>query len=131
MNRWPAIIRQVDRDQGLARIACGHGAGVLYALVVDDGAEWLRPDRVVHLLFKETEVVLSPRGTAAWPGSFPAQVASVRDGSILSEIVLECAGASLRVLLDSSVGKALGLREGLAVDAWIPPASLALEDRET
>ena len=130
LNRWPGVIRQVDRDQGLARIACSHDAGVLYALVVDDGVEWIRPERRVHLLFKETEVVLSPCGTAPWPGSFPAKVVSVRHGRILSEVVLECAGAPLCALLDSAVEKALGIRDGLEVDAWIPPAALALEDGE-
>jgi molybdopterin-binding protein len=131
MNRWPGSIRHVDRDQGLARITCGHDAGPLHALVVDDGAGWIRAGRAVHLLFKETEVVLSPRGTAPWPGSFPAKVASVRRGRILSEVELECAGSTLCALLDSAVEEALGIREGLEVDAWIPPAALALEDGET
>ena len=130
MNRWPGVIREVDRDRGLARIACGHEAGVFHALVVDDNADWIRPGKSIQLLFKETEVVLSPRGTAPWPGSFPAKVASVHHGRILSEVVLECAGGTLCVLLDSAVEEALGLREGLAVDVWIPPAALALEDGE-
>jgi hypothetical protein len=128
VNRWPGIILRVDRDQGLARIVCGHGADILHALVVDDDAPWIHPGRTVHLLFKETELVVSPPGTAPWPGAFRAAVAKIVSGQVLTEISLECAGDPLRVLVDSSLERALGIRPGIEVDLWIPPAALALED---
>jgi molybdopterin-binding protein len=128
MNRWSATIEAVERDQGLALVSCRHRAALFDALLVDDGADWVRPGRPVHLLFKETEVVLAPAARAAWPGSFSVQVVSVRSGKVLTETVLDASGSALVVLLDAKVASALELREGLAVDAWIPPASLALEE---
>lgn len=131
MNRWPGIIRRVDRDQGLARIVCGHGTDTLHALVVDDGAQWLRTGRKVHLLFKETEVVVAHSGTAPWPGAFLAIVVAIASGQVLSEVKMDCSGTPLCALLDSAVVRALGMREGSSVDVWIPSAALALEDRGT
>jgi hypothetical protein len=128
MNRWSATIEGMVRDHGMALVSCRHSAGLSGALLVDDGADWIRPDRRVHLLFKETEVVLAPSGSAVWPGAFPVRIESVRSGKVLTETVLAASGASLVALLDTQVAFALGLREGLALDAWIPPASLALED---
>jgi hypothetical protein len=130
MNRWPGIIRRVDREQGLARVVCGRGTDTLQALVVDDGATWLRAGRKVHLLFKETEIVVSHAGTAPWPGAFPAVVANILLGQILSDVTMDCSGTPLRALLDSDVVRALGMRGGLPLDVWIPASALALEDRE-
>lgn len=130
MNRWPGTIRTVDRDRGLARVACSRGADTLHALVVDDGARWLCPGRKVHLLFKETEVVVSHAGTAPWPGAFAGVVVALAQGHVLSEARMDCSGSALCALLDSAVAGALGIREGSSVDLWIPPAALALEDRE-
>lgn len=128
MNRWPGTILRVDRDQGLARVVCGHGTDTLHSLVVDDDAPWIRTGQAVHLLFKETEVVVSPSGTAPWPGVFRAVVAKIVSGQVLTEIWLDCPGDPLRVLVDSAVERTLELRQGTPVDIWIPPAALALED---
>ncbi|HXP90994.1 MAG TPA: hypothetical protein VN931_08710, partial [Fibrobacteria bacterium] len=128
LNRWPGLILRVDRDQGLARIVCEHGTDILHALVVDDGAPWIRSGQAVHLLFKETEVVVSPAGMAPWPGAFRAAVVEVRFGQVLTAISMDRTGEPLGVLLDSAVARALELRPGIEVDLWIPPAALALED---
>jgi hypothetical protein len=128
MNRWTATIESIEAEEGLVRASCMAGDRILSVLLVDDGARWIAAGREVHLLFKETEVVLAPCGRAPWPGAFPAQASTVRPGAVVTEASFEGPGGSFSVLLDSRTAQALSLRDGTVLDAWLPPSSIAMEE---
>jgi hypothetical protein len=130
MNRMEGTIEAVEGKAGILSIQVSTPAGPIEALVfgTSGSVPWIVPSARVVASFKESDVLVAPRGAFPWPGSIPARVAGKTDSDILSRLDLDCGGGRIVALVPVVRLSHLGIGTGSEIDAWVHPHEVVLEE---
>lgn len=129
MNRIEGRVEARTGSSGVQSIRTASACGTFQALVFEKPgtAPWLDPGSRVHLVFKESDVLIARPGTLPWPGAIPARISALFPSEILVRVEMESVGLPVCALVPQGLLEALGLGPGESVEFWVPPHDLVLE----
>lgn len=132
MNTLQGKIQDVTVNGSLSLI---HVAleGALFSVIVIDTpktASYLKPDKSVSVIFKETEVVI---GTGVDPAvslqnRLSGTITTIESGELLSKVVLETATGIIVSVITTQAVKKLGLKQGMEAMALIKTNEIMLTE---
>jgi molybdopterin-binding protein len=105
--------------------------GNIYAVVLEspEEAEFVKENKQVKCIFKETEVLLL-REKVSQINLFEGTIKSLEKGRVLSMLVVDCKGEEIRVMLTSRQVDNLGLSQGTKVYMLLSPMHVILEAQD-
>jgi molybdopterin-binding protein len=114
MNRLSGTITQVQSDGALSLIDLQVGQSTLTALLVEtpQGTPWLQANTPVELLFKELEVAIASAtlsGEISLRNRSLSPIVSIRSDTLLSEVVFDFEGQTVRSIITTRSLKRLNL----------------------
>lgn len=132
MNRLRGLISGIESNGHISLVDVTVGADTFSAILLEspDNVAYLRLGNEVQVLFKATEVSLAKElnGLLSLRNRIRGKVSEIRHGAILSEVVFEYQGQSLRSIVTSRAVKCLDLDEGDEVDALIKANEVSLTE---
>lgn len=133
MNRIDGVVQERRGEAGVQTVRILCGAGSFEALVFErpGRSPWLEPEQPVRVAFKESDVLLAPRGGFPWEGGIEAHVLAVASYEVLGRVELQCCGSRILALAPLARLASQGIVAGMPVEVWVPPHEIVLEARDT
>jgi len=131
MNTIKGIVVAVNSTNGLCEVEVKTPLGNIYAVVLGSPgeAEFVKQNRKVKCIFKETEVLLLKENVSQI-NLFEGTIRSLEKGRVLSTLVVDCKGEEIRVMLTSRQVDTLGLSQGTKVYMLLSPMHVVLEAQD-
>jgi molybdopterin-binding protein len=131
MNTIKGIVVAVNSTNGLCEVEVKTPLGNIYAVVLESPgeAEFVKENKQVKCVFKETEVLLL-REKVSQINLFEGTIKSLEKGRVLSMLVVDCKGEEIRVMLTSRQVTTLGLSQGTKVYMLLLPMHVVLEAQD-
>jgi len=130
LNKLKGQIAAIECNSHMSLVDVAVGGDVFTATLLEtpDTAAYLRLGADVTLLFKETEVSLAKNlsGLISLRNRFPATVASIERGDIMSVVALDYAGLPLMSVITTRAVNRLQLAVGDTVEALVKANEIAL-----
>ncbi len=130
MNRLNGHVAAIESNSHMSLVDVTVGCDVFTATVLEtpETAAYLKVGQAVTLLFKETEVSLAKNlnGLITLRNRFPATVASIERGAIMSAVRLDYRGLPLTSVVTTRGVDRLQLAVGDEVEALIKANEVAL-----
>jgi molybdopterin-binding protein len=128
MNTIKGTVISVNSANGVSEVEVKTPLGSIYAVVLEspEEAEFVKQNKQVKCIFKETEVLLL-REKVSQINLFEGTIKSLEKGSLLSMLVVDCRGQEIRVMLTSRQVDTLGLSQGTKVYMLLSPMHVVLE----
>lgn len=130
MNLLRGRILEIQSDGHISLVDVAIAGDTFTAILLESpqSAPYLAIGKEVKVLFKETEVSLAKElsGRISLRNCIQARVVQIRDGVILSEVVLDYGGKVLSSIITSRAVKRLDLGEGDQVSALIKANEVSL-----
>lgn len=130
MNTFTGTIQLIETYQSLSLVRVKVHTTLFSAVVLEtpDTVSYLKDKNTVHVLFKETEVVIG-KGTdhaLSMQNKIVGKVSKIEKGKLLSKITLCTAIGILVAIITSNALKQLNLREDEYVTALIKTNQIML-----
>ena len=123
MNRIPGSIKNIQVSGRLSIVQVQAGEILLSAIVIDtpETAEWLRKDKDVELVFKETEVIIGVgvNHSVSLQNRIEGTISNIQESALLSKVMIETAVGTICSVLSTSGVHFLKLMQGMHVTAMI------------
>lgn len=131
MNTIKGTVVSVNSANGLCEVEVKTPLGNVYAVVLKslEEAEFVKENKQVKCIFKETEVLLL-REKVSQINLFEGTIRSLEKGLVLSMLVVDCKGEEIRVMLTSRQVDNLGLSQGTEVYMLLSPMHVILEAQD-
>jgi molybdopterin-binding protein len=131
MNTIKGTVISVNFANGLCEVEVKTPLGNIYAVVLEspEEAEFVKENKQVKCIFKETEVLLL-REKVSQINLFEGTIKSLEKGRVLSMLVVDCKGEEIRVMLTSRQVTTLGLSQGTKVYMLLSPMHVVLEAQD-
>ena len=131
MNTIKGTVVSVNSANGVSEVEVKTPLGSVYALVLESPgeAEFVKENKQVKCIFKETEVLLL-REKVSQINLFEGTIKSLEKGRVLSMLVVDCKGEEIRVMLTSRQVDNLGLSKGTEVYMLLSPMHVVLEAQD-
>jgi molybdopterin-binding protein len=131
MNTIKGTVISVNSANGLCEVEVTTPLGNIYAVVLESPgeAEFVKENKRVKCIFKETEVLLL-REKVSQINLFEGTIRSLEKGRVLSMLVVDCKGEEIRVMLTSRQVDTLGLSQGTKVYMLLSPMHVVLEAQD-
>lgn len=131
MNTIKGTVVSVNSANGLCEVEVKTPLANVYAVVLKspEEAEFLKQNKQVKCIFKETEVLLL-REKVSQINLFEGTIKSLEKGLVLSMLVVDCKGEEIRVMLTSRQVDNLGLSQGTEVYMLLSPMHVILEAQD-
>jgi len=128
MNTIKGTVVAVNSANGLCEVEVKTPLGNIYAVVLESPgeAEFVKQNKQVKCIFKETEVLLLKENVSQI-NLFEGTIKSLEKGRVLSMLVVDCKGEEIRVMLTSRQVDTLGLSQGTEVYMLLSPMHVILE----
>lgn len=130
MNKLPATIKAIQQSGTILLVDAEVGGQVFSALLIEsiNRPEWLEVDKLVDLIFKETEVSLAKnlQGQVSTRNRMKCRVLKVDKGELLSMITLQFNGFTIASAITTRAVNALQLKVGDEVDALVKANEVSL-----
>jgi molybdenum-pterin binding domain len=128
MNTIKGTVISVNSANGVSEVEVKTPLGNIYAVVLErpGEAEFVKENKQVKCIFKETEVLLL-REKVSQINLFEGTIRSLEKGRVLSMLVVDCKGQEIRVMLTSRQVDTLGLSQGTKVYMLLSPMHVILE----
>ncbi|MBV5326592.1 MAG: TOBE domain-containing protein [Chlorobium sp.] len=128
MNKLTAVIKKVERNESLCFLELDASGTSLSMLLFDLKPEFSEGSRV-HVLFKETEVVLAKRfsGEISLSNCFRAVITKLGMGDILADISLSCPAGKFSSIITMKALRRLELEPDDEVTVMVKASQLSLE----
>lgn len=134
MNRLRGTITAISCNDHLSLVDVVAGEDSYTAIVLEtpQSAPHLKVGNEVAVLFKETEVSLARNlsGDLSLRNRVPGQVRQIREGGILSEVVLDCRGVTITSIITTRAVRRFGLQEGEEVEALVKANEVTLAEAD-
>jgi len=130
MNRLPGTIVQVEASGSLALVEVAVGTLRFTATLLggrDEAPSW-PPGMAVTLLFKASEVALAKNlsGQLSMRNRLPARITAIERGSLLTRVMLDCAGHAIESVITTRSSQAMALAVGDAVEGLVKANEMSL-----
>lgn len=123
MNKFIGHITKIISEGSISKVCVDLGQNILLQTVVIDTPEtanYLKPNSVVEVMFKSTEVIISTsENNTSICNSISATVAEVRLGKLFSRIQLSSVLGDILCIGSAEQWKDLNLTEGSKVYALV------------
>lgn len=123
MNKFIGHITKIISEGSISKVCVDLGQNILLQTVVIDTPEtanYLKPNSVVEVMFKSTEVIISTsENNTSICNSISATVAEVRLGKLFSRIQLSSVLGDILCIGSAEQWKNLNLTEGSKVYALV------------
>lgn len=128
MNTIKGTVISVNSANGVSEVEVKTPLGNIYAVVLErpGEAEFVKENKQVKCIFKETEILLL-REKVSQINLFEGTIRSLEKGRVLSMLVVDCKGQEIRVMLTSRQVDTLGLSQGTKVYMLLSPMHVILE----
>ena len=134
MNRLRGQITGIESNGHISLVDVAVNGDTFAAILLEapDSAAYLAVGNPVDVLFKETEVSLAKNlsGLISLRNRMRATVQHIRQGEILSEVVLDYRGQPLTSIITSRSIQRMEIREGDEVEALIKANEVSLTEAE-
>ena len=132
MNRLEGQITSVQVSGTLSLVEVTVNGCVLSAIVIDTPgtASYLRTGHTVHVIFKETEVIIG-KGTEhliSLRNKLSGPIRSVEPGELLSKLVVDTKAGPVTSIITTRSVIQMGLKEGTLVTAMIKTNEMMLSE---
>ena len=133
MNRLQGHIVDIEVSGNLSVVTVAIDNNIrLKAIVIEtpESAEYLRKERQILLLFKETEVIIGTGKNfqVSVLNRIPGKIINIEKGRLLSRIVLETDGGEITAIIGSHAVDQLRLKMDLDVTAMIKLNEVMLKE---
>ncbi len=131
MNTIKGTVVSVNSANGVSEVEVKTPLGSVYAVVLEspEEAEFVKQNKQVKCIFKETEVLLL-REKVSQINLFEGTIKSLEKGRVLSMLVVDCKGEEIRVMLTSRQVDNLGLSQGTKIYMLLLPMHVVLEAQD-
>ncbi|MBI3901940.1 MAG: TOBE domain-containing protein [Nitrosomonadales bacterium] len=130
MNRLPGIITAIESNDHLSLVDVAVGQDTFTAMLMEtpQDAPYLKVGNAVVVLFKETEVSLAKNlsGQISLRNRIKGVVTQIRNGAILSEVMLDYQGQTITSIITTRAAQRLVLEQGDAVEALVKANEVSL-----
>ncbi len=134
MNRIPAIVESVTKDDLFAQVGVNFSGLSLSACVLLSGDElpYCKEGAMVHILFKEADTIISLdcNTTISCQNCFKVQITDIRQTNVMARVTADVGSLSLTSLITSKSLTALGITTGMIVWYLVKSTSCMLTMRE-
>ena len=132
MNRLRGHITRIESNDHVSLVDVDVSGDTFTATLLEtpDDAPYLKVGNPVEILFKETEVSLAINlsGLISLRNRVNTTVTLVREGVILSEVVLEYRGQTISSIITTGSIKRLGIKPGDRVEALVKANEVTLRE---
>jgi molybdopterin-binding protein len=128
MNTVKGTVISVNSANSVSEVEVKTPLGSIYAVVLESPgeAEFVKENKRVKCIFKETEVLLL-REKVSQINLFEGMIKSLEKGRVLSMLVVDCKGQEIRAMLTNRQVDTLGLPQGTKVYILLSPMHVILE----
>lgn len=135
MNQISASIYRIKSHQGISLVQLKVGDNLtLCSIVVDTPktASYLKEDKPVTILFKETEVTLAKGNLLeiSIQNKIPCKIKAIEQGELLSQVILVAEAFELNSIITTNACKQLNLSEGDEVTVLIKTNELSISSND-
>ena len=132
MNRLNGTVASLETEGDISLVEVEVPGGRLFSLVLESEATsgYLAPGSKVTAQFKESEVALAPGAAPLLSirNRLPCVIRSIREGRLLTHLILEFGRSELHSLISTRALHELGLRAGSDVTALIKATEVGLAE---
>ena len=134
MNQFTAVIQSIETEDHISLVQV-EAAGIIFSTLVIDipaTAAYLREGNEVIMVFKETamSVAKNVTGGLSIRNRFPAIVAAIKSGKVLTSVTLHCKGNQLMAVITTRSANTLALAVGDAVEGLVKTNDISLMQKE-
>ncbi len=133
MNRLKGHIREIEVAGNLSRVTVALDEGItVNAIVIEtpETASYLEPNRTIHVLFKETEVILAqdPDVTLSLENRISGEITGITIGSLFCEVSLKTPAGVIQALISKHTIDDWPLKTGTKVTAMVKMNEIMLQE---
>jgi len=130
MNVLKGIISEIQSYEGISLVKVKSNKNSFSSIVLDtpDTADYLRENRSVKIIFKETEVIIAKdlNPSISIQNQILCRIESIKKGVILSQIALSIGEESIQSIITTNACEQLDLKENENVMALIKTNEVSL-----
>lgn len=130
MNVLKGIISEIQSYEGISLVKVKSNNNSFSSIVLDtpDTADYLRENRSVKIIFKETEVIIAKdlNLSISIQNQIWCRIESIKKGVILSQIALSIGEESIQSIITTNACEQLDLKENENVMALIKTNEVSL-----
>lgn len=121
MNQLKGHINNLQQYEGLILLDIGLGSTSVKSILLGDDDKHYKIGNSVHILFKETELIISKNKTdlISLQNQFRCEIIAIEKGKLLSQIELKFGDFSLTSIITSLSSDRLDLKIGDLVTALV------------
>lgn len=131
MNRLSGKITGIESDKGISIVDIMTDGGPLSAMILEtpETAPYLKIDKPIFAIFKETEVAIGKGGSEniSYLNINDGVVEGFNLGDVLSEITLSANGKTIRSIITKRAFNRLGIKKGDSVKWIIKSNEISIE----
>src|SRR4051794_2485278 len=134
MNQLNAVIKSIETEENISIITV-EAIGISFSVLVIDTpatAAYLEEGNEVIMVFKATAMSVAKNlsGGLSIRNRFPATIAAIQSGKVLSSVLLDCKGNMLEAVITTRSAKALTLQVGDTVEGLVKTNDISLMQKE-
>src|SRR3954454_17632229 len=116
MNQLNAVIKSIETEENISMVTV-EAMGISFSILVIDTpatAAYLEEGNEVIMVFKATAMSVAKNlsGGLSIRNRFPATIAAIENGKVLSSVLLDCKGVMLEAVITTRAAEGLGLQIG-------------------
>ncbi|MDH5598921.1 MAG: TOBE domain-containing protein [Cyclobacteriaceae bacterium] len=132
MNKIPGKITEVNVEGNISLLTIRSGEVFFKAIVLEvpETSDYLKVGNPIHILFKETEVIIGKGDVSqiSLRNKINCEVVSIDNGKLLSKLTLHSDLGEIRSVITSNAVSQLQIREGDKVVAMIKTNEIILSE---
>ena len=134
MNQLQAVIKSIETEENISMVIV-EAMGISFSILVIDTpatAAYLEEDNEVIMVFKATALSVAKNfsGGLSIRNRFPATIAAIQSGKVLSSVLLDCNGNMLEAVITTRSANALALQVGDTVEGLVKTNDISLMQKE-
>ena len=133
MNRLKGHIREIEVAGNLSRVTVELPTGIsVNAIVIEtpETVSYLELNRTIHVLFKETEVILAkdPMVSLSLENRISGKITALNIGSLFCEVSVKTPAGAIQALISKATLDSWSLKTGTAVTAMVKMNEIMLQE---
>ena len=133
MNKLKGNIREIEVAGNLSRVTVALAEGImLNAIVIEtpQTASYLKKNRPVYVLFKETEVILAkdPKVSLSLNNRISGEITALNPGSLFCEVSIQTPAGDIQALISKDTLSSWPLKPGNKVTAMVKMNEIMLQE---
>ena len=133
MNKLSGNIVDIETSGNLSRVEVALSNGIKVSAVVietPDTASYLKINNAIHVLFKETEVILSkdPEVPVSMANRIPGKISDLRVGDLFCEVSIQTPAGDIKAVINKLAWERWPLHSADQVIAMVKTNEIMLQE---